>query len=189
MKKVILTLVIALFGLLSSFVMLSEKSPTSNVETAANTTIKFELEMLARPHTTVLQSPSLYGFVGIQVFKVTASKTELIKSFGNKSQYFFNTTEDKAFPKNGDVIYTLPDSPNYKRDFLIPTSDWTDPNIRYEVRIWHHLKGKLIGSNIDYHKYSQTYDLKKLIYNVNKTTVTVKKTSNSSYVVVALQKQ
>lgn len=183
MKRAILTIVITLSGMLSSFVVLSEKSAISN------TTIKFELEMLARPHTTVLQSPSLYGFVGIQVFKVTASKTELIKSFGDKSQFFFNTTEDKAFPKNGDVIYILPDSPNYKRDFLIPTNDWTNPNIRYEVRIWHHLKGKLIGSNIDYQKYSQTYDLKKIIYNVSKKSITVKKTSNSSYVVVDIQKQ
>ncbi len=185
MKKLILFLAVILVFTLSSFITIRQ-SIQRDFQNTNNTTIKFKLDRIARPHSSVLHSVKMYGFVGIQVFKVTANKTQLLKSFGDKSQYFFNTTEDKAFPYTGDVIYHMPDSPTNIREFLIPTSDWNNPNIKYEVRMWHHLKGKITGSNLDYSKYSQTYDLKKLIQ--NEDSFIVRKTTKSSYVILKINK-
>lgn len=175
MKKFIVIILI-IFGLFSSFTI-SNKNLN---QTANKITLKFKLVEVAKPFGSVLGSASIYGFVGIQVFKVSANKTELINSFGNKTQYFFNTTEDKSFPNGTDYLYVLPESPNYIREFLIPTNDWNNPSIQYEVRLWHHLKGKRTGKNYDYSKYSRTYDLKKLMNSFSKKVITVSKTSKSS---------
>lgn len=175
MKKTIV-LIIIIYGLYSSFTTFNKKSN----QTANKVTLKFDLESVAKENGSVLGSANIYGFVGIQVFKVTSNKTELIKSFGDKTQYFFNTTEDKSFPNGSDYLYVLPESPNYIREFLIPTSDWNNSAVKYEVRLWHHLKGKRTGKNYDYGKYSQTYDLKNLMNSFSKREITVRKTSKSS---------
>lgn len=175
MKK-FFVLILIIFGLFSSFTTSNKKVD----QTVNKVTIKFDLETVAKENGSVLGTASIYGFVGIQVFKVTSNKTELIKSFGDKSQYFFNTTEDKSFPNGTDYLYNLPDSPNNIREFLIPISDWNNPAVKYEVRLWHHLKGKRTGKNHDYGKYSQTYDLKNLMTSFSKKEINVKKTNKSS---------
>lgn len=175
MKKTIV-LIIIICGLLSSFTTSNKKLD----QTANKVTLKFDLEFVTKENGSVLGSADIYGFVGIQVFKVTSNKTELIKSFGDKTQYFFYTTEDKSFPNGSDYLYVLPESPNNIREFLIPTSDWNNPSVKYEVRLWHHLKGKRTGKNYDYSKYSQTYDLKNLMTSFSKKEISVGKTSKSS---------
>lgn len=104
----------------------------------------------------------LYGFVGVKVFRVTNSGREEIKSFGQKSQYFFNRDEDHAFSENRERIY-LPETPANYRDFYISTTDIANPNVAIEVELWHHLKGKRPGINADYGKTRQTLTLAQLL--------------------------
>src|SRR5690606_37636865 len=66
---------------------------------------------------------SIYGFAGVQVIKLTRNGSEEIKSFGHKSQYFFNTTEDKIVA-NGSS-YNFPNTLDYLREFIIDKEDLT----------------------------------------------------------------
>lgn len=164
--KFLLTNICAIWVILTSLFL------TMNAQTV---TIKVELQSIQIPHKTVLRSPSIYGFVGVQVFKVTNAKTESLKSFGNKPQYFFDRTEDRAFPYNGDVIVVLGNKPDYIREFQIPLADWNNPNVKYEIRIWHHLKGKITGPNYDFSKHSETFDLKQVLANNSNKIINVGK--------------
>lgn len=124
-----------------------------------NRMVKVSLLKIIRGNNFTTRLEELYGFVGIEVYKVTNSGSTLLKSFGNKNQYFFNTTESSAFPGNIFGKYSFPNQPNYEREFQISTADWNNPNIRFEVRLWHHIKGKIYGPNRDYEKYSETFNL------------------------------
>lgn len=131
----------------------------SNNQVTTSKTIKVSLLKIIRGNNFTTRLEELYGFVGIQVFKVTNSGSQLMKSFGDKDQYFFNTTENNAFPGNLFGIHSFSNQPNYVREFEISEADWNDPNVRFEIRLWHHIKGKIYGPNRDYAKYSETYNL------------------------------
>jgi hypothetical protein len=124
-----------------------------------NRTVKVSLLKIIRGNNFTTRLEELYGFAGIEVYKVTNSGSQLLKSFGNKDQYFFNTTENSAFPGNIFGIHTFSNQPNYVREYQISVADWNNPNVRFEVRLWHHIKGKIYGPNRDYEKYSETYNL------------------------------
>lgn len=124
-----------------------------------NRTVKVSLLKIIRGNNFTTRLEELYGFAGIEVYKVTNSGSQLLKSFGNKDQYFFNTTENSAFPGSLFGIHSFSNQPNYEREFQISAADWNNPNIRFEVRLWHHIKGKIYGRNRDYTKYSETFNL------------------------------
>jgi hypothetical protein len=102
-----------------------------------NRTVKVSLLKIIRGNNFTTRLEELYGFVGIEVYKVTNSGSQLLKSFGNKDQYFFNTTENSAFPGNLFGIHSFSNQPSYEREFQISAADWNNPNIRFEVRLWH----------------------------------------------------
>lgn len=104
-----------------------------------------------------------YGFAGIKIYRVTNSGREEIKSFGNKSQYFFEKTEDNAFENNSKTPFTFSETPEYYRDFEINKSDLNNPNVKIEVELWHHIKVKVAGPNGDYEKVRETLTLERLI--------------------------
>lgn len=126
---------------------------------STNRTVKVSLLKIIRGNNFTTRLEELYGFVGIEVYKVTNSGSQLLKSFGNKNQYFFNTTENSAFPGSLFGIHSFPNQPNYQREFQISEADWNNPNVHFEIRLWHHIKGKIYGPNRDYSKYSETYNL------------------------------
>ena len=131
----------------------------TNYNANSNRTVKVSLLKIIRGNNFTTRLEELYGFVGIEVYKVTNSGSTLLKSFGNKNQYFFNTTENNPFPGNIFGTYSFPNQPNYQREFQISTADWNNPNVRFEVRLWHHIKGKIYGPNRDYVKYTETFNL------------------------------
>lgn len=131
----------------------------SNPNVSSNKTIKVSLLKIIRGNNFTLRLEELYGFAGIEFYKVTNSGSTLIKSFGNKDQYFFNTTESNVFPRNVFGIHVFSNQPNYNREFQISAADWNNPNVKFEIRLWHHIKGKIYGPNRDYGKYSETYNL------------------------------
>lgn len=135
--------------------------PATPVTTAARPqiTIRISLLKIVGENVAPVRFADFYGFVGVELVKLTGEASTLVKSFGNKPAYFFNTTEDKAFITNG-LIHNLPDQPDYRRDFVIDAADWDNPEIRFEIRLWHHLKGKVNGPNLDYGKFSDKFDLK-----------------------------
>lgn len=159
MKKIIILL--GLTFILTGFK--SNEVKELNPQNSSFKAINFYLKTLVITHSSVVRKPGIYGFSGVEVYKVTNNNRSLVTSFGNKSVYFFNTTEDKAFPGIKDIYYNLPKTPNYLREFRIPLADWNNTNIKYEVRFWHHLKGKILGSNLNFGKHSETLDLRELI--------------------------
>lgn len=134
----------------------------SNVKTTANKTLKISVLKIIRGNNSTFRLEELYGFAGIEVTKVTSAKSELLKSFGDKTQYFFQTTESNPFGGNLFGRYSFPNQPNYVREFEISQADWNNPNVRIEIRLWHHIKGKIYGTNRDYQKYSEVYDLRNI---------------------------
>lgn len=139
----------------------------SNPNVSSNKTIKVSLLKIIRGSNFNLRLEELYGFAGIEVYKITNSGSTLIKSFGDKDQYFFNTTESNVFPRNLLGIHSFSNQPNYSREFQISATDWNNPNVRFEVRLWHHIKGKIYGPNRDYEKYSETYNLNSIGVDIN----------------------
>lgn len=103
--------------------------------------------------------PDLYGIVSVDIIKVTQNSSESVNSFGNKSKYLLNSTEDYAF-RHGNDGCAVPNSPQYTREYNISSQDWNDRNIKFEIRITHHIKGKINGPNQDYEKYTEVFDLK-----------------------------
>jgi hypothetical protein len=132
---------------------------TTTTNTATTKEVKYRIS-LVQATSGLYQStrnPELYGFVSIQVYRVTNGNRQEIKSFGNKSPYFFNTTEDNAFPK---PIHDFPsNSVAYYRDFIISTDDLNNSDVDIEIEITQHLKGKVIGSNYDYGKDKEILNL------------------------------
>ena len=55
--------------------------------------------------------------------------------------------------------HVFADESQFIREFQISQADWNNPNVRFEVRLWHHIKGKITGTNRDYQKHSSTFNL------------------------------
>ena len=140
-------------------IKMTQQGLRSNAPASSTKTIKISLIKIVKGNNLIYRLEELYGFAGVQVFKVTNSGSVLIKSFGNKPDYFFNLTESNPLPGNLFGKYSFPNQPNYVREFQVSQADWNDPNVRFEVRLWHHIKGKIVGPNRDYNKYSETFDL------------------------------
>lgn len=105
--------------------------------------------------------PDLYGIVSVDIIKVTQNNSESVASFGNKTKYLLNSTEDYAF-RHGNDGCAVPNSPQYTREYNISSQDWNDRNIKFEIRVTHHIKGKINGPNQDYEKYTEVFDLKSI---------------------------
>lgn len=140
----------------------------NSTKVTSNKTLKITLLKIIRGNNFTTRLEELYGFVGIEVFRVTNSGSQLVQSFGNKDKYFFNTTEDNAFPGNIFGKYSFSNQPNYVREFTINEADWNNPNVQFEIRLWHHIKGKIYGPNRDYGKYSETYNINTIGVDRNK---------------------
>lgn len=134
---------------------------SNNTNTGKKSKYRFHLRDLSGGEFTSLRKPELYGFVGIQVYRVTSNGREKINSFGNKGDYFFNLTENQAF--SDDSKFEIPETPEYYRDFEILDSDINNPNVDIEVVIFHHFKGKITGSNYDWEKISQTFTIERYL--------------------------
>lgn len=104
---------------------------------------------------------SIYGFAGVQVIKLTRNGSEEIKSFGHKSQYFFNTTEDKIVA-NGSS-YNFPNTLDYLREFIIDKEDLTSSDTEMQLKLFFHLKKEQLGPNKDYKYKTKTLNLKTLV--------------------------
>lgn len=104
-----------------------------------------------------------YGFSGLRVYKVTSSGRTEIKSFGNKSQNFFDKTEDNPLNNNSKTPYVFSNTPDYYRDFEISKAELNNPDIAFEVEYWHHIKVKVAGPNKDYGKVRKTFNFKEII--------------------------
>ena len=114
---------------------------------------------------SLITDPDLYGFMWVELKKMTLNQSSEVKSFGNKSKYLFETTHDKPLINN-QIAYTFPVLPNYYRDYYIPKSEWNDINTNFELTVGHHLKtNEHLQVNGDCGKFSETYDLKNLIQN------------------------
>ena len=124
---------------------------------------EIDIDVSELPIAAASQYWAYYGFAGIKVYRVTNSGREEIKSFGNKSQYFFEKLEDNAFENNSKTPYTFSETPEYYRDFEINKSDLNNPNVKIEVELWHHIKVKVAGPNGDYEKIRETLTLERLI--------------------------
>lgn len=130
--------------------------PPAPSSTANNTgTVKFSIKPLS-----LSSLGSIYGFAGVQVFKLTRNGSEEIKSFGHKSQYFFNTTEDKIVAKGSS--YNFPNTLDYLREFIVNKEDITSPETELQLKLFFHLKKEQIGPNKDYKYKTVTYNLKTL---------------------------
>lgn len=104
-----------------------------------------------------------YGFSGLRVYKVTSSGRSEIKSFGNKSQNFFDKTEDNPLNNNSKTPFVFSNTPDYYRDFEITKADLSNPAIAFEVEYWHHIKVKVAGPNKDYGKVRKTLNFKEVV--------------------------
>lgn len=104
-----------------------------------------------------------YGFSGLRVFKTTSSGREEIKSFGDKSQNFFDKTEDNPLNNNSKTPYVFSNTPDFYRDFEINKNDLNDSNVSIEVEFWHHIKVKVAGPNKDYGKVRKTLNFKSIV--------------------------
>lgn len=104
-----------------------------------------------------------YGFSGLRVFKTTSSGREEIKSFGDKSQNFFDKTEDNPLNNNSTTPYVFSNTPDFYRDFEINKNDLNDSNVSIEVEFWHHIKVKVAGPNKDYGKVRKTLNFKSIV--------------------------
>lgn len=104
--------------------------------------------------------PGLYGFAGVELKKVTRKESRGVSSFGNKSQYFFNLTSDQAMKTETLGIKYFAHSPVYERVFYISRQEWEDPETKFELRLFHHLKGEVsLRPNYDYKYHSEIFDL------------------------------
>lgn len=107
--------------------------------------------------------PALYGFAGVEIKKVTRKASMAVNSFGNKSPYFFNLTSDQAMKTETVGTKYFAESPVYERVFYISRQEWEDPETRFEIRLFHHLKGEVsLRPNYDYKKHSEIFDLRPL---------------------------
>lgn len=104
-----------------------------------------------------------YGFSGLRFYKTTSSGREEIKSFGNKSQNFFDKTEDNPLDNNNKTPFIFSNTPDYYRDFEINKNDLNNPSVTFEVEFWHHLKVKVAGPNKDYGKIRKTLNFKSIL--------------------------
>lgn len=102
----------------------------------------------------------LYGFVRFELKKLTASSSTLVKSFGDKSKYLFEKTEDSPLIVRARS-YQFPNEPTYYRDYIISKSDWENNNIQFELTVGHHLKVVAVGSNLFCEKQNEIISLKK----------------------------
>lgn len=102
----------------------------------------------------------LYGFVRFELKKLTASSSTLVKSFGDKSKYLFEKTEDSPLIVRARS-YQFPNDPTYYRDYIISKSDWENNNIQFELTVGHHLKVVAVGSNLFCEKQNEIISLKK----------------------------
>lgn len=135
---------------------------------------------------SIVTSPDLYGFAGFELKKITQAKTEDVISFGNKSKYIFETTENAPLTKD-KIAYNFPDQPSYYRDYIISKADWESPNISFEVVVFHHLRTKehgQINGNCGYRK--ETYNLKN--FNFNKDHKTPNTDTRVCYFVFKVEK-
>jgi hypothetical protein len=123
-------------------------------------TLTVKLVSIERGNSAIKRLEDLYGFVGIELFRVTSSGSKLLKSFADRNKYFFNKTEDTPFATNFLGICFFPNQPNYIREFQISEADWNNPDVKFEIRFWHHIKGKIYGPNRDYGKFSEVINLK-----------------------------
>lgn len=139
----------------------STTTNTTTNTTGKKSTYRFHLSDFSGGEYSALRNPELYGFVGIQLFRVTNNERVKINSFGNKSEYYFNRNENQAFAT--DSKFDISETPDYYRDFEISDSDLNNPNVDIEVVVFHHFKGKVTGTNYDWEKVSQTFILERCL--------------------------
>lgn len=114
---------------------------------------------------SIITDPDLYGFMWVDLKKVTLNETSEVRSFGNKSKYLFETTHQKPLVQD-KISYFFPVQPNYYRDFYISKSDWNNRDISFELTVGHHLKtNEHLQGNEDCGKLNETYNLKNLVQN------------------------
>ncbi|GMQ27655.1 hypothetical protein [Algoriphagus confluentis] len=134
------------------------------VSASATKKITFRLGSIMASDIPSHRNPGIYGFAGINVYRVTSSGREEISSFGNKAPNYFDRTENNPFPRDSRYAYQvdLPDSPEYTREFTISTQDLNNPNVDIEVEIWHHVKGKVLGPKYDMVYFKEILNLENI---------------------------
>ncbi len=132
--------------------------------------VQISVDAIDLPIAAATQYWWFYGFSGVRVYKVTNSGRAEIRSFGNKSQNFFDKTEDNPLNNNSKTPFIFSNTPDYYRDFEISKADLINPDVAIEVEYWHHIKVKVAGPNKDYGKVRKTLNLKEV---VNKGAVNV----------------
>lgn len=106
-------------------------------------------------------SSRLYGFAGFEPKRLDNSGTTIIKSFGNKSKYIFDTTEDRVITEKRGIGFE--NTPEFYRDYIISRADWGNPNYAFELEAFHHLKYKRVGPNEHCDKVRKDFDLRQLV--------------------------
>ena len=146
----------------------STPNTNTNNQTAQNNqnqTVKIRVKatFAKSASNSILTEPDLYGFAGFDVKKLTQTKTEDVLSFGNKTKYIFEKTENSPLIID-QIYYQFPDNPSYYRDYVISKADWENPNIYFELVVFHHLKANEHGQiNGDCGYVKEVYNLKNLI--------------------------
>lgn len=107
------------------------------------------------------EQSDLYGFAGVRVYRVTNGSRTEIANFGRKDQYFFNTTEEHVYPTQ-NYHYYFPKTASFQRDFVINLSDFKNPAVDIEIELWHHLRRKRVGENMDNGKIRMVYNVEEL---------------------------
>ena len=122
---------------------------------------RFTFVRICNGDTYLLQRAKLYGFGGIRVYRVTNNNRVEIKSFGNKPANIFDKTEDNPY---GLYCHDFPqDNVGYYREFNISQADLNNPDVDIEVEIYHHLKGKVAGSNDNYGYHKETLNIENIV--------------------------
>jgi hypothetical protein len=140
----------------------STTSSTGSSNTSNTATTKYTVRAV---NISTAQS-NIYGFFGFKLFKVTQGGRVQVPNFGNKPSDVYNETENSSKVIKSSS-YNFPNSPEFYREFIIPNADLNNPNIKYELEVYVHVKNKVLGSNTDYGYTKEIYRLDNVEFNKN----------------------
>ena len=146
---------------LSKMVVTSSQSATNTTQNN-NGQIKYQFTFcrIFGGETNVLRNAELYGFGGIRVYRVTNTERVEVKSFGNKPAKVFDRTENNPYSKSR---YDFPlNNVEFQREFIINKADLNNPNVDIEIEVYHHLKGKIVGSNYNYGYHKEILNIENI---------------------------
>lgn len=146
---------------LSKMIVASNPSAT-NTSQNSNAQIKYQFTFcrIFDGETAGMRNAELYGFGGIRLYRVTNAERVEIKSFGNKPSKVFDRTENNPYSAGR---YDFPaNNVEFQREFFISKADLNNPNVDIEVEVYHHLKGKVIGSNYNYGYHKEILNIENI---------------------------